>query len=379
MDSNNAPAQRLPPSPKYEIDWQGLEYIDKVDENLLCGICKTPFYEPVTTLTCKHTFCRSCLEQHVLLSREEGLDPLCPYCRDELKGKRCPSCQIIDEEDEDETYDTADRIILNMVNELQVKCPEDCCNWKNSRRSLEKHVKTCLFVSVPCVDPACSKSIKRTLQKERCLHYEVECDLCHTVIEMAQMREHRSAACPKRRVRCDICTHYVQYDQLSHHKELCHPEELCSQKDVARQFQRAGCDYVDFGGKIAEHEETCSVGRGVRTHSRSTQTLQDELQPVKDELNEERSQVAAHGSHLQLPESQMNELVVLEQQSPADSGSRSPSSWTNNRVTRVFTEPIRLMAAWPLFVNYRLRLVLCCAVCFVCGIIFGSWWLRPSQ
>ena len=40
-----------------------VEFVDTVDEDLECGICKLPLRTPVQT-SCGHRFCKGCLDQH---------------------------------------------------------------------------------------------------------------------------------------------------------------------------------------------------------------------------------------------------------------------------------------------------------------------------
>lgn len=44
----------------------------------LCAICQSALVDPVTTTTCKHTFCRDCIERAI------SVNPQCPIDRSAL-------------------------------------------------------------------------------------------------------------------------------------------------------------------------------------------------------------------------------------------------------------------------------------------------------
>ena len=64
----------MPPSPGGPskqndkiVDFENLEYVGPVDDNLICPICKSPLYDASVT-HCGHTFCKKCL------SKAQGAD-----------------------------------------------------------------------------------------------------------------------------------------------------------------------------------------------------------------------------------------------------------------------------------------------------------------
>ena len=40
------------------------EFVNAVEEDLLCAICQLPLKEAIQTEKCGHRFCRRCLEEH---------------------------------------------------------------------------------------------------------------------------------------------------------------------------------------------------------------------------------------------------------------------------------------------------------------------------
>lgn len=226
-----------------QIDWQCLDYVHPVDQNLLCAICKTAFYKPKTTFACRHTFCKLCLEQHLATLDELGREPSCPTCRDWLVPVNGNF-----------SWD-ADRIYTTLLDELEVRCPAKLCHWTGQRGSLEKHVTTCERVLVACVDENCEGLVMRGSQEECCLHYEDVCALCQEVIEMAQQYEHRSTICPMVTVNCTICQDSMERRDLTSHMVLC------ATRIFTCKFQDMGCEYRDSSSKVTKHQETCQYGR----------------------------------------------------------------------------------------------------------------------
>ena len=41
------------------------EFVDKVEDDLICPICQLPLKEAVQTRSCGHRFCRICIESHI--------------------------------------------------------------------------------------------------------------------------------------------------------------------------------------------------------------------------------------------------------------------------------------------------------------------------
>jgi hypothetical protein len=143
---------------------QKYEYIDEASiyPDLMCVICSEPFKDPVCT-PCDHTFCRHCIRQWI-----EREDLSCPICRKILMTIQLKQ---------------ANRIIINMLNRIHVKCiacgqrelkrghfnnhiENECpksdvkclssninCLWIGKRDELENHLKTCIFYSFqPFID-----------------------------------------------------------------------------------------------------------------------------------------------------------------------------------------------------------------------------------
>ena len=82
-----------------------------IESNLICGVCWSPFFEPILTL-CDHMFCYNCIEtwceQHTS----------CPSCRQDMSHE--PSNLV------------TERSLLRKLDRLRVKCSH--CQQTNIKR-----------------------------------------------------------------------------------------------------------------------------------------------------------------------------------------------------------------------------------------------------
>lgn len=262
------------------IDWEGLEYIDQVDENLHCAICKTPFYGPVTTPDCQHTFCFDCLRQHIKNLTEENRSLTCPMCRTEISGGMKGVVR-------------ADRIVVALLDQLQVKCPERLCRWVGPRLGLEKHVgDICPYTPVPCIQRSCPGKIIRASQSDTCQHYQERCELCSALINKAAEYEHRMTVCPFHAEQCGDCGFLVERQHLSEHSAVC------STTDTGCKYEELGCQHKDMGGVIKQHEETCVYGLVSRLEERllskieATESLRSQNRQMQYDIQEAQERLA---------------------------------------------------------------------------------------
>ncbi|KAG9102718.1 hypothetical protein FRC06_001356 [Ceratobasidium sp. 370] len=99
-------------------------YVDAVNSNLVCCICRNPFVEPTTSSTCGHTFCRACIDQALEIS------PCCPIDRSQLRST---------------DLHLASAVVRNMVDELLVECPHAPlgCTHTAQRHLISAHAAVC--------------------------------------------------------------------------------------------------------------------------------------------------------------------------------------------------------------------------------------------
>jgi DNA polymerase/3'-5' exonuclease PolX len=102
-----------------------LKYVDEGECPSMCKccICLTPMVDPCTTIACKHSFCRGCISAWLLTSST------CPECRSTvtLAGLR-----------------EADMTLREVLNRLNVFCPNKDCVWQGQRGHLDAHRRRCV-------------------------------------------------------------------------------------------------------------------------------------------------------------------------------------------------------------------------------------------
>lgn len=174
-----------------QVDLRALDYVSEYDSHLMCPICHVPFVDPVV-LDCDHTFCRLCLDEY-----QEGANNsprnTCPSCRTLLLARP----------------HKASRLIVNMCNDIKVRCPNDDCEAVHPRGCIEQHaVKDCPEYQQNCPESTCEKKVKRkNFVPDQCIHSShIECD-CGAVIELGrgEWLKHKDEACPTTGVKCDLC------------------------------------------------------------------------------------------------------------------------------------------------------------------------------
>lgn len=166
----NSPALRMSrpsrlPS-RLPTDMGCLDYVSSPDSNLVCLICQSPFDDPVR-LTCEHYFCRECLDR-ALDVQPDNVPNTCPTCRQKV-----------------EEYIPVPKIILDMLDELQVRCPnaKAGCTWVDQRVDVKNHVeKYCEYALVECSGPRCSGRVMQKDVHKGCLHVDVDCPQCHSSV-----------------------------------------------------------------------------------------------------------------------------------------------------------------------------------------------------
>ncbi|EDO43806.1 predicted protein, partial [Nematostella vectensis] len=122
------------------------QFIEKVDPNLLCGICAEVLERAVLT-PCGHSFCGVCLEtwMNAKLGENEKCPASCPSCRADLyQGDTIPVLAL-----------------RGIVDGLIVHCPnaDNGCKLVLKLEGVEGHLKSCSHAPVQCC--GCSAFLKR--------------------------------------------------------------------------------------------------------------------------------------------------------------------------------------------------------------------------
>lgn len=238
--------------PKSVVELRALEYVSEYDSNLMCPICHVPFIDPVV-LDCDHTFCGECFEEY----RHGGSS---------TDRSRCPSCRF----SHPSASKKASRLIKNMCNDIQVRCPNEGCERIMARGCVEQHVtKECAEQYLQCPDAACKKQTKRkNMVPGQCIHStEIECDCGATIrLGCGEWLKHKDTDCPNTNGRSK-----QEVEGLGEEVKVCPGSEY-------------GCHEAFEVTEYDVHVKLCTFARMAphfRKHTKLLQTLQDQLAMVK--------------------------------------------------------------------------------------------------
>jgi len=122
---------------------------------------RTPFTEPMTTITCTHTFCFECIHQALHHA------PLCPIDRSPLcELDLVPADPIIRSVRPQKNPSPSSTVTsTQMVEELEVECVHfgiSKCDWKGQRQCLVRHLRDeCKYGEVECGEDGCRVVVVR--------------------------------------------------------------------------------------------------------------------------------------------------------------------------------------------------------------------------
>lgn len=97
----------------------------EVDSDLVCGVCLDVQRDAVLVVNCGHSFCRTCMTQHIQARQGNFEELSCPMCREAF---------------EDDAHVFDDKRNRRKINQLTAKCPE--CEFVG---------RVDAFVEHPCV------------------------------------------------------------------------------------------------------------------------------------------------------------------------------------------------------------------------------------
>ena len=171
-----------------------------IQEKFLCGFCVLILKEPRQTY-CGHRYCKTCFD--LIISRSD--DPKCKACIEEGVSDSILSSS--------EAY--PDRAIVRELNELQVNCVNDGCDWQGLYKEYKEHETHCPYEQILCIRTGCGKRVIRE-----------------------RLAEHLEKECPLRQVACQYCaSEFAFKDIKGHHKEC--PEypiccKYCNEENIPR-------------------------------------------------------------------------------------------------------------------------------------------------
>ena len=271
------------------LDLRALDYVADYEPHLMCPICHVPLIDPIS-LECDHSFCTRCFVQSCdRVSADEG--PKCPTCRAAITT--APR--------------KASRLIINMCDDLKVRCPNEGCGNILARGHIEYHAtKQCGEQRLKCpAFPTCNKLTKRKhFVAEQCRHdTHIDCG-CGMVVELGKddWLKHRDEECPEAGVKCETCTKRMPDE--TYLPGTIHECEKASQTCPGEEFGCGGrAEEEDFVGHIRQ----CTIAR-----------LAPSLKLQATLLAEMKSELAWTKTRNEVLENaldRMNELDVSEYQS----------------------------------------------------------------
>ncbi|XP_068731079.1 TNF receptor-associated factor 4-like [Montipora capricornis] len=144
------------------------EFVEVVEDDLLCPICHLPLKRPVQTESCGHRFCRQCIDRH-FTSQERNRQPL-----------TCPMDQTLSRQQDIFSDRATERKILSLI----IKCPSKGCQWTGELRAKNTHLTHCPHEVVSCTNDGCRATLPRRALQEHltstCDHRIICCSYCDT-------------------------------------------------------------------------------------------------------------------------------------------------------------------------------------------------------
>lgn len=283
-----------PPSFKIRSSMNTSDFLDVVDDNLLCTICQNVMVSP-SCCGQGHQFCLECISKWIEQS------PTCPSCSGDLTVSSL----------------TKLRLVENMINKLRVRCchagvkdgpspgPKNLrrrsrpdvassaadsevaiegCGWIGALGNRAKHLEDeCMHSEVECSCEGCDAKVPRFQVAEHeasCEHRELSCAKCEERIKAGE-RDAHMLRCKLVEIECPQCGARVLRGDLEEH------EQECANKVVSCPFADHGCEVRGERRKIREHVEEAAVAharlmgrRDGREHERIA-ALEKELEEIK--------------------------------------------------------------------------------------------------
>lgn len=154
-----------------------------ISPEITCPICLGVVQTPVIT-TCTHTFCGHCLDMHFACNSQRS----CPVCKMQVNRDR-----IIQ-----------NRALRNIVDNIDIKCPNDECLREMPFAQLELHRELeCQYELISC--PFCHIHVQRQDlhgHTEECTEKPVACEKCLRPVKKRLMDSHLENRCPEVQVQC---------------------------------------------------------------------------------------------------------------------------------------------------------------------------------
>ncbi|XP_065660036.1 TNF receptor-associated factor 5-like isoform X2 [Hydra vulgaris] len=207
-------------------------FISELLDEHECPVCKMALRKPIQT-KCGHRLCLSCADE--MRKRNKGV-LICP-----LDNSILDSSEIF-----------SDAAIERVIMQLKVKCSNfsSGCEWTGELKILNKHLGSCEYQTLKCLNILCSTSL---------LH--------------KNLKEHMEKHCVYRSVTCQNCKQKIIFREKQIHEENCEGLPLCCVNQCGMKIMRKEmsshitdscantiipCQYLNIGCKFKgmrkEHE-----------------------------------------------------------------------------------------------------------------------------
>ncbi|KAF2483019.1 hypothetical protein BDY17DRAFT_250896 [Neohortaea acidophila] len=230
------------------VDLRLVDYVSSYDPNLMCPICRCPFVDPVVLAECGHCFCRECIRQswntQTTTYTPHGPHGDCPSCRTPARLR---------------PRSTTNNILINMTDELIVRCPksDEGCKAEVKRGEVQDHVNIyCGFTLVECGADHCELPVRRKDVAQGCLHYGVSCLSCRKELDKCNLDCHWRNDCPARQTECAVCKSMVFPRDLAEHSSTA-----CAAISVPCPGAALGCSNRSTGAQARTHADTCMLAK----------------------------------------------------------------------------------------------------------------------
>lgn len=238
----------------------------------------------MTICSAQHNFCQECIAS---LTRYP--DAKCPQCRQEIFSEPAANrvaAQIIDEQ-RVRCVSTVEALHLAQRQRVEADQPAKSygCAWEGTLEELEKHLKVCQYIEMPCPNKCGVGCLRSDLDVHvaECPERKVSCESCSRQMKW-RLLEHHSERCPMKMLDCPYgCGMRVERKSLTvarHYSTCpCYPIDCC--------FQHLGCNAVMPRGDMDAHHAAAAKLHAELTAARLKE-LESKCAKLEPELAAER-------------------------------------------------------------------------------------------
>ncbi|CAJ0751101.1 12749_t:CDS:2, partial [Entrophospora sp. SA101] len=222
-----------------------------------------------------HTFCKLCINQSITSTKS-----ICPIDRSPLSDTK-------------NQLKPASKLIVNMVNELLVYCPnrELGCSHVGERQLIHSHIKDdCMYLEIQCCLEECKEIfLRKDLSKhiEKCLPKIVDdCELCNLKKKSFSSKDLQISS---ENFICQDCHSAFSQSQFSQHIKQCPVKVVsCLHSQFGCKWSGQQHDLLNNHIKICVYESLKDFFTIYKQHS---DTINQENQQLKSKLNQLNSSV----------------------------------------------------------------------------------------